>query len=160
VLAVATPIDRLELRTEGDWNPLNSVSLIDRKEGSTILMQGGRLTYPFTMDELKSADRFQLAINHVKVDGTDALPGFDVRLLGNPVRDERIDLLLVHPSAQPKTWSVMDNTGRTVGRGGFSGGKWDMQHRVTVPGMRQPGMYVLKVEMDNGEERSVQVVRN
>ena len=150
----------LELWTSGVWDPKNSVSLIDRKEGRTLLMQGGRLTYPFTMDELKSADRFQLAINHVKVDGTDALPGFDVRLLGNPVRDERIDLLLVHPSAQPKTWSVMDNTGRTVGRGGFSGGKWDMQHRVTVPGMRQPGMYVLKVEMDNGEERSVQVVRN
>ena len=151
----------LELWTEGAWDPKNSVSLIDRKEGRTLLMQGGRLTYPFTMDELKSADRFQLAINHVKVDGAGAVPGFDVRLLGNPVRSEWIDLLLTHPSAQPKSWSVMDNPGRTVGTGGFGEGKTgNVQHRVTVPGMRQPGVYVLKVEMDNGDERSVQVVRN
>ena len=151
----------LELWTEGAWNPLNSVSLIDRKEGKTLLLQGGRLVYPFTMDELKSAHRFQLAINHVKVDGSGALPRFGVRLLGNPMGSERIDLLLTHPSAQPKSWSVMDNTGRTVGTGGFGEGKsGNLQHRVTVPGMRQPGVYILKVEMDNGDERSVQVVRN
>jgi hypothetical protein len=150
----------LELWTEGAWNPLNSVSLIDRKEGRTLLMQGGRLNYAFTMEELKSADRFQLAVNHVKVDDGGKVPGFEVRLLGNPVKDDRIELLLTHPSAMPKSWSVMDNTGRTVGTGGFGSGKSDVQHRVTVPGMRQPGVYVLKVEMDNGDERSVQVVRN
>ena len=149
----------LELWTEGAWNPLNSVSLIDRKEGRTILMQGGRLSYAFTMDELKSADRFQLAVNHVKVDDGGKVPGFDVRLLGNPVKDDRIELLLTHPSAMPKSWSVMDNTGRTVGTGGFGSGKSDVQHRVTVPGMRQPGVYVLKVEMDNGEVQVMQVMR-
>lgn len=150
----------IELKTEGDWNPLNSVTLIDKKEGRTMLVKDGALSYPFTMDELQSPDRFILAINHVKVDDAGRLSGFDVKLLGNPVRGEMLDMLVLHPSAQASKWSLLDKSGRTVGTGSFIEGGKSIQHRVSVPGMRQPGVYVLRVAMDNGDERSLQVMKN
>jgi hypothetical protein len=149
----------LELWTEGAWNPLNSVSLMDRKEGRTVLLKGGRITYPFTMDELQSGDRFQLAINHVKVDKDGLSPAFDVRVLGNPIASDRLDLLVAHPTAKADKWSVLTAAGQQAGSGAFARDVETVQHRITVPGMRQPGTYLLRVLMDNGDEKVVKVVR-
>ena len=149
----------LELRTEGAWNPLNSVSLIDRKEGKTLLLKEGRLVYPFTMDDLKSADRFQLAINHVKVDRDGAQPGFNIQLLGNPVTTERIDLLVTHPTARPRRWELASLQGAKMVEGRFELTEGNVQYRLQTPGIQTSGVYVLKVELDNGEMQQVQVMR-
>ena len=150
---------KLELRTEGDWNPLNSVSLIDSKEGRTILMQGGRLIYLFKMETLKDEGRFLLAINHVAVDKEGGVPGRQLRLLGNPVTAEKIDLLLAHPTAKPKRWELSTMQGAKVAEGRFEPTEGNVQYGLQAPGMRASGVYVLRVEMDNGEVQTVQVMR-
>lgn len=150
----------IEIWPSGAWSPLNSVTLIDKKEGKTILLEGGRITYPFTMTTLKEESRFVIAINHVKVDGFGKPSAFDLRLLGNPVTDGCIDLLVAHPNAKAKRWTIVDNSGKTIGAGGFGSGDAGLQYRLTVPAMRLPGVYFLHVVMDNGQERTVRVVRN
>ena len=35
-----------------------------------------------------------------------------------------------------------------------------IQHKLTVPGMRSAGMYVLQVEMDNGETQQLRIIKN
>jgi hypothetical protein len=149
----------LELWTEGSWNPLNSVTLIDKKEGKTLLLKDGKISYPFTMEELKSEDRFILAINHVKADATGKMTGFEIKMMGNPVTSDRIELMVIHPSAKVKHWSVMTMNGQQVGTGSFLQGDESIQHRLTVPDMRLPGQYILRVMMDNGEEKAVKFIR-
>ena len=149
----------MELWTAGAWNPLNSVSLIDSKEGKTILMQGGRLTYPFNMSSLKEEDRFILAINHVAVDKDAGVPGKQLRLLGNPVTSEKIDLLLAHPKARPKRWELSSMHGSKVAEGRFEVTEGNVQYGLQAPGMRASGVYVLRVELDNGEVETVRVMR-
>lgn len=149
----------LSLQTEGKWNPLNSVSLIDTKEGKTLLMKGGQLTHSFNLDELKSEGRFILAINHVKLSADGQSPAFEVKALGNPVTTSVIDLLISHPTAAAKRWRVIDATGRETGTGVFAAGA-GIQHRLTVPGMRNPGAYVVQVEMENGETQQVRILKN
>ena len=149
----------LSLKTEGQWNPMNSVALIDRKEGKTLLMKGGQLAHSFTLDELKSEGRFLLAINHVKMSADGQLPVFEAKALGNPMTGNVIELQLTHPSAAPKRWRVVDATGREAGAGLFATDA-GIQHRLTVPGMRNPGVYVLQVEMDNGETQQVRILKN
>ena len=149
----------MELWTSGAWNPLNSVSLIDSKEGKTILMQGGRLTYPFNMSSLKEEDRFILAINHVAVDKDGVAPGRQLRLLGNPVTSEKIDLLLAHPTAKPRHWELSSMQGAKVAEGSFQVMEGNVQYGLNAPGMRASGVYVLRVELDNGEVETVRVMR-
>jgi len=149
----------LELWTTGAWNPLNSVSLIDTRTGRTLLLRGGRMSYPFRMDSLKAEGRFLLAINHVKVDRETGMPASEMKLLGNPVSGEVLDLLLTHPTAQPRQWSVVDMAGRTVATGRFGANTPDVQHRLAVPGLRTTGSYVLQVEMDNGERRQLRFLK-
>jgi hypothetical protein len=149
----------LELWTTGAWNPLNSVSLIDTRTGRTILLRDGRVSYPFRMDSLKLEGRFLLAINHVKVDRESGLPASEMKLLGNPVQGSVLDLLLTHPTAQPRQWSVVDMTGRTVAAGRFTQVASDVQHRLPVPGLRTTGSYVLQVELDNGERRQLRFLK-
>lgn len=149
----------LELWTEGTWNSANSVALIDQQEGKTLLLKDGRLSYPFQMDALKSEGRFVLAINHLKADATGMPAVFDVKLLGNPVISDRLDLIVLHPSAKPKHWSVVAINGQQIGSGSFPNGEASVQHRLTVPAMRQTGHYVLRVEMDNGETQLVKFIR-
>ena len=149
----------LKLKTEGKWNPLNSVALIDTKEGKTLLMKGGQLAHSFTLDELKSEGRFLLAINHVKLSADGQSPAFEVKALGNPVTTSIVDLLISHPTATAKRWRVVDAAGREAGQGSFSpsGG---LQYRLTVPGMRNSGAYIVQVEMDNGDTQQVRILRN
>jgi hypothetical protein len=144
----------LTLRTEGSWNPLNSVTLIDHQQGKTLLMRGNELRYDFQLESLKTEGRFTLAINHVKLDADGQLPVFDVKLLGNPVAGDRLDMIVAHPTAQASRWMVLNAAGQQVGAGRF-GSDIGVQHQLTVPGMRQPGTYMLKVQMDNGEEKII-----
>jgi hypothetical protein len=154
VTGITTGATSLTLRTEGSWNALNSVSLIDHQEGKTMLMRGNELRYDFQLESLKSEGRFTLAINHVKLDADGQLPVFDVKLLGNPVSGDRLDMIVAHPSAQASRWTVLNAAGQQVAAGRFTTDA-GVQHRVTVPGMRQTGTYLLKVQMDNGEEKIV-----
>jgi hypothetical protein len=155
----AKGVVNMTLKTEGAWNPLNSVALIDKKEGKTLLMKGGQLTHGFTLDELKSEGRFILAINHVKLSADGQSPAFEVKALGNPVTTSVIDLLVTHPTASAKRWRVVDAMGRETGMGVFASDA-GIQHRLTVPGMRNPGAYVVQVEMDNGETQHVRILKN
>jgi hypothetical protein len=123
------------------------------------MLRGGRTSYPFRMDSLASEGRFLLAINHVKVDRATGLPASDMRLLGNPIPGEVLDLILTHPTAQPRQWSVMDMTGRTVATGRFSPNAMDVQHRLPIGGLRSAGTYILLVEMDNGERKQLRFVK-
>ena len=50
-------------------------------------------------------------------------------------------------------------TGREAGTGDFVTDA-GIQHRLTVQGMRTPGIYVVQVEMDNGETSQVRIQRN
>lgn len=149
----------ITLKTEGDWNQANSVALIDQQERKTYLMKGGQLEHSFTLDELKSEGRFTLAINHVKLSADGLLPAFEVKALGNPVTTSSIDLLISHPTAAAKQWRVVDATGREVGNGQLLMDA-GLQHRLTVPGMRSPGAYIVQVEMDNGETQQVRILKN
>jgi hypothetical protein len=154
VTGASTGASSLTLRTEGNWNAFNSVSLIDHQEGKTVLMRGRELRYDFQLGSLKSEGRFSLAINHVKLDADGQVPVFDVRLLGNPVAGDRLDMIVAHPTAQASRWTVLNAAGQQVAAGRFAPDA-GVQHRVTVPGMRLPGTYLLKVQMDNGEEKVV-----
>jgi hypothetical protein len=130
------------------------VTLIDHQQGKTLLMRGNELRYDFQLESLKTEGRFTLAINHVKLDADGQLPLFDVKLLGNPVAGDRLDMIVAHPSAQASRWMVLNAAGQQVGAGRF-GSDIGVQHQLTVPGMRQPGTYMLKVQMDNGEEKII-----
>lgn len=158
VTGASTGASSLTLRTEGNWNPLNSVSLIDHQEGKTLLMRGNELRYDFQLESLKTEGRFTLAINHVKLDASGQSPVFDVKLLGNPVTGDRLQLLVTHPSAAAREWRVMSSDGRVIGRGNFPQDA-GIQHGITVPAMRSTGNYLLQVEMDNGELKSVPFIR-
>jgi len=122
-------------------------------------MKGGQLEHSFTLDELKSEDRFTLAINHIKLSTDGQSPAFEVKALGNPVTTSMIDLLVTHPTASAKHWRVVDAAGREVGNGQFVRDA-GLQHRLTVPGMRNRGAYVVQVEMNNGETQQVRILKN
>lgn len=162
-LKVTTPAvgtTTLEIWTEGDWNPMNSVSLIDQKEGRIIPVKGGRLSYAFNLDELKSENRFLLAINHLKLNPDGLTSPFDVKLLGNPVTTPSIDLIITHPTAAASRWQLLNTAGQQVGSGTFNKDMQGVQHKVSVPGMNAAGSYILKVYMDNGDEKIVRVIKN
>jgi hypothetical protein len=158
VTGISTGSASLTLRTEGSWNPLNSVSLIDHQEGKTLLMRGNELRYDFHLESLKTEGRFTLAINHVKLDVDGQTPAFEVKLLGNPVTSDRLQLLVTHPSAAARAWRVMASDGRLVGQGNLQQHS-SVQHSITVPAMRHAGSYLLQVEMDNGELKSIPFLR-
>jgi hypothetical protein len=159
VMGPAMAQNTLVVRTEGAWNPLNSVALIDQKEGRTLQLQGGSLTYVYPATALKEEGRFLLAINHVKVDKESGLPASEMRLLGNPVTADVLDLILTHPTAQPRNWSVVDMVGRTLATGRFGSNASDVQYRLPLPGLRTAGSYILQVELDNGERKQLRFVK-
>ena len=161
-LGVTSPVvgqTKMEISTEGDWNTLNTVSLIDKKEGKTYLLQGGTLSHSFNLNSLKEEGRFILAINHVAVDMDAGAAGKHIRLLGNPVTSEKIDLLLAHPTAKPRRWELSSMQGAKVAEGRFELTEGNVQYGLDAKGMRSAGVYVLRVELDNGEVQTVQVMR-
>jgi hypothetical protein len=149
----------IEVASEGRWSSMHSVALIDKQLGRTILMRDGQLSYKIRLEELKSEGRFILAINHVKLSADGQSPVFEAKALGNPVTSNVIDLQLTHPTAAPKRWRVVDAMGREAGVGVFATDA-GIQHRLTVPGMRSAGVYVLQVEMDNGETQQLRILKN
>ena len=149
----------IDIASEGKWPAAHTVALIDQKAGKTILMKGDTIKYKVRLDELKSEGRFVLAINHVKPDTDGSMPGLQLKVLGNPVNGNTIDLLVTHPTAAAKRWKVWDMTGREAGAGVFATDA-GIQHRLTVPGMRNPGIYLVQVEMDNGETSQLKIQRN
>jgi hypothetical protein len=161
-LTVTTPqpgSTKIELSTEGSWNSLNSVTLIDQKERKTMVMKGNALSYSFTMDKLKEAGRFLVAVNHVAPAVESGSSSLTVRLLGNPVSREEIDVLVLHPTSMPKRWVLTTTTGQRVNEGSFAVTEGNVQYHLNVPAMRITGQYYLQVEMDNGERQTVRVVR-
>jgi hypothetical protein len=149
----------IDIASEGKWPASHTVALIDQKAGKTILMKGNTLKYKVPLDKLKSEGRFVLAINHVKPDSDGSMPGLQLKVLGNPVTGNTIDLLVTHPTAAAKRWKVWDMTGREAGSGVFAADA-GIQHRLTVPGMRNPGIYLVQVEMENGETSQLRIQRN
>lgn len=149
----------LEVWSDGAWNPFNTVSLIDTKEGKTILMKDGKLTYPFTMDGTKTADRFKLMINQVRLGDDGVSPQSEVKLLGNPVTISRLDLLITHPTSKPASWRILSMDGKEMGRGRFDANQTGIQYRILMPAVRNTGTYVINIEMDNGEKKSIQFIR-
>ena len=93
------------------------------------------------------------------IDKSGGVPGKQLRLLGNPVTTERIDLLLAHPTAKPKCWELSSMQGAKVAEGRFEPTEGNVQYGLQAPGMRASGVYVLRVELDNGEVQTVQVMR-
>lgn len=149
----------IDIAREGKWPATHTVALIDQKAGRTILMKGDTLKYRVRLDELKAEGRFVLAINHVKADMDGLMPALQLKALGNPVSGQTIDLLVTHPTAYARRWKVWDITGREAGAGIFTTDA-GIQHRLTVPGMRNPGIYIVQVEMDNGETSQLRIQRN
>jgi hypothetical protein len=149
----------IDIASEGKWPATHTVALIDQQAGKTIMMKGDTIKYKVRLDELKSEGRFVLAINHVKPDTDGSMPSLQLKVLGNPVAGNIIDLLVSHPTASAKRWKVWDMTGREAGSGVFSTDA-GIQHRLTVLGMRNPGIYLVQVEMDNGETSQLRVQRN
>ncbi len=161
-ITVTTPMageTLIEIAPEGKWSSMHSVALIDKQLGRTILMRDGQISYKLRLEELKSEGRFLLAINHVKLSADGQSPVFEAKALGNPVSGNVIDLLLTHPTAAAKRWRVVDAMGREAGVGVFATDA-GIQHRLTVPGMRSAGVYVLQVEMDNGETQQLRILKN
>ena len=161
-ITVTTPMageTLIEVSPQGKWSSMHSVALIDKQLGRTVLMRDGQLSYKLRLEELKSEGRFILVINHVKLSADGQSPLFEVKALGNPVTGNVIDLLLTHPTAAPKRWRVVDAMGREAGMGVFATDA-GIQHKLTVPGMRSAGMYVLQVEMDNGETQQLRIIKN
>jgi hypothetical protein len=149
----------IDIVREGKWSSMHTVALIDQKAGRTILMKGDTIKYKIHLEEKKSEGRFILAINHVKPDTDGQMPGLQLKALGNPVNGQAIDLLVTHPTASPRRWKVWDMSGREAGSGVFATDA-GIQYRLTVPGMRNLGIYVVQVEMDNGETSQLRIQRN
>jgi len=149
----------VDISIEGKWNPRNTVCLIDTKERKTYALQYGNLTHTFRMNTLKEQGRFILAVNHVTqwVDGSQE--GIPMRLLGNPVSTGRIDLLMAYPWVRAKRWSLTSAQGLKVAEGQFPAADGNLQYSLPVPAMQTPGVYVLRVEMDDNKVHAVQVVR-
>jgi hypothetical protein len=161
-ITVTTPMageTLIEIAPEGKWSSMHSVALIDKQLGRTILMRDGQISYKLRLEELKSEGRFLLAINHVKLSTDGQSPVFEAKALGNPISGNVIDLLLTHPTAAAKRWRVVDAMGREAGVGVFATDA-GIQHKLTVSGMRSAGVYILQVEMDNGETQQLRIIKN
>ena len=72
---------------------------------------------------------------------------------------ERIDLLVTHPTARPRRWELASLQGAKMVEGRFELTEGNVQYRLQTPGIQTSGVYVLKVELDNGEMQQVQVMR-
>ncbi|MEY3179010.1 MAG: hypothetical protein RJB42_1251, partial [Bacteroidota bacterium] len=149
---------QLDLAVEGNWNSLNTVYLIDKKEGKTIALSGSKLNYEFTMNTTKEEDRFVLAINHVNVAEKSGITATDVRVMNNPVRADVIDAIIAHPTAKAKTYSVVNASGATVNKGSIQDNN-SVQHRLGFGKSNANGVMYLRVDFENGDSKTVKFIK-
>ncbi len=149
---------QLDLAVEGNWNSLNTVYLIDKKEGKTIPLSGSKLNYEFTMNTTKEEDRFVLAINHVNVAEKSGITATDVRVMNNPVRADVIDAIIAHPTAKAKTYSVVNASGATVNKGSIQDNN-SVQHRLGFGKSNANGVMYLRVDFENGDSKTVKFIK-
>lgn len=148
----------INLEGSSNWNSLNRVYLIDKKEGKTIPVVGNSLTYEFNMATTKEADRFLLAINHVKMEENTGAKSIDVRVINNPIQQDVIDALITHPTAKPKAYSVVNGSGATLNRGAISNDN-SIQHRLGFGKSNASGTFYLKVDFENGDSKTVKFIK-
>lgn len=160
-LTVTVPSEgktQLDLAIEGNWNSLNTVYLIDKKEGKTIPLSGNKLNYEFTMNTTKEEDRFVLAINHVNVAEKSGITATDVRVMNNPVRADVIDAIIAHPTAKAKSYSVVNASGATVNKGSIQDNN-SVQHRLGFGKSNANGVMYLRVDFENGDSKTVKFIK-
>ena len=149
---------KLEMDVEGAWNSLNTVYLIDRKEGKTIPLSGKKLSYEFNMTTTQEEDRFILAFNHVNVGEKSGITATDVRVMNNPVRSDVIDAIIAHPSAKAKSFSIVNGSGATLNRGSLQDNN-SVQHRLGFGKSNANGVMYLRVDFENGDSKTVKFIK-
>ncbi|MFN5480196.1 MAG: hypothetical protein ACK48G_09495 [Chitinophagaceae bacterium] len=149
---------KLELELEGTWNSLNKVYLIDKKGGKTIPLTGNKLSYDFNMNATSEEDRFVLAINHMSASEKAGISTVDVRVMNNPVQNDVVDALITHPSAKPKSFSIVNGTGATLNKGAIPDDN-SLQHRLNFGKSNANGVFYLKVDFENGDSKTVKFIK-
>jgi hypothetical protein len=149
---------KLELDVEGAWNSLNTVYLIDKKEGKTIPLSGKKLSYEFNMTSTQEEDRFVLAFNHVNVSEKSGITATDVRVMNNPVRSDVIDAIIAHPSAKAKSYSIVNGSGATLNRGSIQENN-SVQHQLGFGKSNANGVMYLRVDFENGDSKTVKFIK-
>jgi hypothetical protein len=149
---------KLELDVEGVWNSLNTVYLIDKKEGKTIPLSGKKLSYEFNMTTTNEEDRFILAFNHVNVSEKSGITTTDVRVMNNPVRSDLIDAIIAHPSAKAKSYSIVNGSGATLNRGSIQDNN-GVQHQLGFGKSNANGVMYLRVDFENGDSKTVKFIK-
>ena len=149
---------KLELDVEGVWNSLNTVYLIDKKEGKTIPLSGKKLSYEFNMTTTNEEDRFILAFNHVNVSEKSGITATDVRVMNNPVRSDLIDAIIAHPSAKAKSYSIVNGSGATLNRGSIQDNN-GVQHQLGFGKSNANGVMYLRVDFENGDSKTVKFIK-
>ena len=149
---------KLEIEIEGTWNSLNTIHLIDKKEGKTIPVSGQKLNYEFNLTNTKEEERFVLAINHVNVAEKSGITSTDVRVMNNPVRADVIDAIIAHPTAKAKSYSVVNASGATVNKGSIEDNN-SVQHRLGFGKSNTNGVMYLRVNFENGDSKTVKFIK-
>jgi len=149
---------KLEMDVEGAWNSLNTVYLIDKKEGKTIPLSGKKLSYEFNMTSTQEEDRFVLAFNHVNVNEKSGITTTDVRVMNNPVRSDVIDAIIAHPSAKAKSYSIVNGSGATLNRGSVQDNN-SVQHQLGFGKSNANGVMYLRVDFENGDSKTVKFIK-
>ena len=101
----------------------------------------------------------KVTLAHITLSGGNTQSINGIGTIGNLVSD-RIELLLAHPTARPIRWSVTSVSGAFIGSGNFDVMDGQVQYARTVKGMRSAGLYLLLVDMDNGERYRLREIRN
>jgi hypothetical protein len=148
----------LEINLEGSWNSINTVHLIDKKEGKTIPLSGKKLSYEFNMTTTQEEDRFVLAFNHVNVNEKSGITATDVRVMNNPVRADVIDAIIAHPSAKAKSYSIVNGSGATLNRGSIQDNN-SVSHQLGFGKSNANGVMYLRVDFENGDSKTVKFIK-
>jgi hypothetical protein len=149
---------KLDLEIEGNWSSLNTVYLIDKKEGKTVQLSGNKLSYDFNMFNTVENDRFTLAINHINVGNKSGIVSTDLRVMNNPVRSDVIDAIIAHPSAKAKSYSIVNGSGATLNRGSIQDNN-SVQHQLGFGKSNANGVMYLRVDFENGDSKTVKFIK-
>lgn len=116
------------------------------------------MNYEFNLTNTKEEDRFVLAINHVNVGEKSGATSTDVRVMNNPVRSDMIDALIAHPSAKPKTYSIVNGSGATLNTGTIADNN-SVQHQLRFGKSNANGVMYLRVDFENGDSKTVKFIK-